>query len=144
MRPVVHPLGIGPDGPQMFVVEDRHDAIVLLEGVGDFFEKASPWMQHLPFAIRRITPVFADADHAVNRYAITADGHSLFDRVENRHAILLCHRPSQVPVGKLIDVHRRQRQIGSGTAVLFPTFKDFPNEHIGMQAVFVGSDHGGD
>ena len=52
--------------------------------------------------------------------------------------------PGEVAFRELVDVQRNQLESGPRPAVLLPAVEDLTQEHVGVEAVFIGRDHGGD
>ena len=128
----------------MLVVEDRNDAVVLPKRICDLAKEPPARVEMLPFFVPGIVPVLADAQHAIDRNGVGSDGNGLFDGLEEGHAVFGRHGPSEILVGKLIDVHGGQPELRPRPAILFPALENLADDHVRMRVGAILGDDGGD
>ncbi len=102
----------------MLVIENGNGLFHFFEGCHDSFEEPAAWIKDLPFVVGRILAMLADAQNAIDRQLLASQGERSFDRVMNRELVLLGQIAAQIFLGKLIDIHRNQAQVGPSPAVV--------------------------
>jgi hypothetical protein len=104
----------------VLVIEDGHAASARLENLHDLFEELVTWIQRLTFFVLRVLAMLADDHDAVDRQPAGAHRQRFRDAREERHVETLRGSAGQVvlALGKLIDVHRHEIDLGPAPAAV--------------------------
>src|SRR5262249_35017428 len=136
-------LRVRPGGAEVLVAEDRDGLLVLDEGRGHLLQKATPRVEDLAAGILRVLAVLADAQHAVHRQLLAAQGQGGLDGRADGEAVLLRQVAAHLLLGELIDVQGRQLDARERLAVKGVALQELGEEDVGVRpAVVYGDDSG--
>jgi hypothetical protein len=88
--------------------------------------------------------MLADAQYSVHDDPAGPEREGVLDRGHDRDPMLGGHRPTEMALGRLIQVHRGQRKGGAGAAIVSPPLEDTADQHVGVQAALGARDDGRD
>jgi hypothetical protein len=94
----------------VFVVEDRHGALVLLEHPDHFLEELEAWVENLPFGVPRIITVFANDHDSIHRQLVAPAPQRFGDGGINGKVMIGGALAAEISGGLLIHVKRDDSQ----------------------------------
>ena len=93
----------------MFIIKYWDHPVVLPKCVRNFLEETSTRIQVLLFVVIGIFAMLTDADDSIHRNPRPPDRDCFFNRIEDRHVVFFREGSSEIPIGELLDIHRRER-----------------------------------
>ena len=136
--PLDHREGVCVFPGEVLVVEHRGDLAAPLEGVGDRIEEPPPGILVLPcHRVMRVVAMLPDAQHPRDLQSVRSQRQRLVNSRDNGEPIPCRQVAAEIGLGKLIDIHRGDAEVGTRPAILPPAFQDLAQDHIGVAGAMI-------